>query len=238
MTGAGPRRGERAGPANAAAMTVDPLAGKLAPLALLVDVPRLVQRVAPAGDHAGDLPLSRAARHRWPPLSRHRHARAVGTHLCERARGPCGQRCRRDGAHNDDYTPTPAVSLAILRYNRGRSSGLADGIVVTPSHNPPDNGEFKYNLPSGGPAGEDVTGWIEACANARSALAAKRVPVRASCGATAASGRPTRTASFRRCCRRRSPPEPAATPPSATASWYARSASRCIRSLRRAMTAG
>ncbi len=65
-------------------------------------------------------------------------------------------------APDDEYTPTPAVSHAILRYNRGRSAGLADGIVVTPSHNPPDNGGFKYNPPNGGPAGEDVTGWIEA----------------------------------------------------------------------------
>jgi phosphoglucomutase len=65
-----------------------------------------------------------------------------------------------------EFTPTPAVSHAILVYNRGRSSGLADGIVITPSHNPPDNGGFKYNPPNGGPAGSDVTGWIEARANA------------------------------------------------------------------------
>ncbi len=57
-------------------------------------------------------------------------------------------------AADDEYTPTPAVSHAILTYNRGRTSGLADGIVVTPSHNPPDNGGFKYNPPNGGPADE------------------------------------------------------------------------------------
>ena len=68
-------------------------------------------------------------------------------------------------AVNDEYTPTPAVSHAILTYNRGRSTGLADGIVVTPSHNPPDNGGFKYNPPHGGPAGTEITGWIEAAAN-------------------------------------------------------------------------
>ena len=68
-------------------------------------------------------------------------------------------------ATHDEYTPTPAISHAILNHNRGRTSGLADGIVVTPSHNPPDNGGFKYNPPSGGPAGEEVTGWIEAAAN-------------------------------------------------------------------------
>jgi phosphoglucomutase len=69
-------------------------------------------------------------------------------------------------ATNDEYTPTPAVSHAILTYNRGRKSGLADGIVVTPSHNPPDNGGFKYNPPNGGPAGPEITDGIQAAANA------------------------------------------------------------------------
>ena len=69
-------------------------------------------------------------------------------------------------AKGGEFTPTPAVSHAILVYNRGRETGLADGIVVTPSHNPPDNGGFKYNPPNGGPADTDVTGWIEAKANA------------------------------------------------------------------------
>ena len=68
-------------------------------------------------------------------------------------------------AVNDEYTPTPAVSHAILVYNRGRTEGLADGIVVTPSHNPPDSGGFKYNPPNGGPADGNVTGWIGARAN-------------------------------------------------------------------------
>ncbi|GAA1369777.1 phosphoglucomutase (alpha-D-glucose-1,6-bisphosphate-dependent) [Streptomyces beijiangensis] len=65
----------------------------------------------------------------------------------------------------DGYTPTPAVSHAILTYNRGRNSALADGVVVTPSHNPPADGGFKYNPPSGGPAGSDATGWIQDRAN-------------------------------------------------------------------------
>jgi phosphoglucomutase len=65
-----------------------------------------------------------------------------------------------------EYTPTPAVSHAILVYNRGRSSGLADGIVITPSHNPPDNGGFKYNPSNGGPADSDITKWVEDRANA------------------------------------------------------------------------
>ncbi|MGY2080682.1 phosphoglucomutase (alpha-D-glucose-1,6-bisphosphate-dependent) [Modestobacter sp. SYSU DS0657] len=65
----------------------------------------------------------------------------------------------------DGYTPTPAVSHAILTANRGKTSGLADGIVVTPSHNPPRDGGFKYNPPSGGPADTDATGWIAKRAN-------------------------------------------------------------------------
>jgi len=65
----------------------------------------------------------------------------------------------------DRYTPTPAVSHAILRANRGKKSGLADGIVVTPSHNPPRDGGFKYNPPHGGPADSDATGWIANRAN-------------------------------------------------------------------------
>jgi phosphoglucomutase len=63
------------------------------------------------------------------------------------------------------YTTTPAVSFAILSYNRGRKDGLADGIVITPSHNPPDDGGFKYNPPSGGPAGPEITGKIQERAN-------------------------------------------------------------------------
>ncbi|MEO6577622.1 MAG: alpha-D-glucose phosphate-specific phosphoglucomutase, partial [Candidatus Limnocylindria bacterium] len=68
--------------------------------------------------------------------------------------------------HDRGYTPTPVISHAILRYNRGRQSGLADGIVVTPSHNPPDDGGFKYNPPTGGPADTEITAWIEQSANA------------------------------------------------------------------------
>ena len=68
-------------------------------------------------------------------------------------------------ARHDEYTPTPAVSHAILTYNRGRTSGIADGIVITPSHNPPESGGFKYNPPHGGPADVEITQWIEAKAN-------------------------------------------------------------------------
>ena len=66
----------------------------------------------------------------------------------------------------DRYTPTPALSHAVLTYNRGRTSGLADGVVVTPSHNPPADGGFKYNPPDGGPAGSDITGAVQDAANA------------------------------------------------------------------------
>jgi phosphoglucomutase len=68
-------------------------------------------------------------------------------------------------AADGNFTPTPAVSHAILVYNKGRSAGLADGIVITPSHNPPESGGFKYNPPNGGPADTQITGWIEARAN-------------------------------------------------------------------------
>jgi len=63
------------------------------------------------------------------------------------------------------YTPTPVISQAILSYNKDRTCGLADGVVITPSHNPPDNGGFKYNPPNGGPADTDATGWIARRAN-------------------------------------------------------------------------
>ncbi|TCB95923.1 alpha-D-glucose phosphate-specific phosphoglucomutase [Micromonospora zingiberis] len=75
----------------------------------------------------------------------------------------------------DGYTPTPAVSHAILHHNRGRTAGLADGIVITPSHNPPDDGGFKYNPTHGGPADSDATRWIQDRANAILAAGLKEV---------------------------------------------------------------
>ena len=79
----------------------------------------------------------------------------------------------------DGYTPTPVISHAILRYNRGRAAGRADGIVITPSHNPPRDGGFKYNPPHGGPADSDATTWIQDRANALLAdglRGVKRIP--------------------------------------------------------------
>ena len=83
-------------------------------------------------------------------------------------------------AEGDEYTPTPVISHAILTHNRGRRSGLADGIVVTPSHNPPQDGGFKYNQPHGGPADTAATGWIERKANEfleSRLVGVKRVPL-------------------------------------------------------------
>src|SRR5204862_5160093 len=77
------------------------------------------------------------------------------------------------------YTPTPVISHAILTYNRNRISGLADGFVITPSHNPPEDGGFKYNPSHGGPADTNVTRWIQDRANEllrQSNAGVKRVP--------------------------------------------------------------
>jgi phosphoglucomutase len=89
-------------------------------------------------------------------------------------------------ADGTDYTPTPAVSHAILTYNRGRRSGRADGIVVTPSHNPPEDGGFKYNPPHGGPAEAAITGTVQARANdllVQHLHGVKRMPLEAALGA-------------------------------------------------------
>ncbi len=86
----------------------------------------------------------------------------------------------------DGLTPTPAISRAILVHNRGRTDRLADGVVITPSHNPPDDGGFKYNPPNGGPADSDVTGWIQERANAllkEGNADVKRVPIASALGA-------------------------------------------------------
>ena len=89
-------------------------------------------------------------------------------------------------AEKDEYTPTPVISHAIITYNRGRKTGLADGIVITPSHNPPHDGGFKYNPPNGGPAETDVTNWIEAKSNEfleSGLLDIKRIPFEKALGA-------------------------------------------------------
>ena len=180
-------------------MKISPLAGKPAPSAILVNVPRLLtayytgvpdpsvpeQRVAfgTSGHRGSSLKL---AFNEW-------HILAITQAIClyrkrQKIAGPlymgidthalsvpaCATALEvlaANGvevmlAEGDEYTPTPVISHAILTYNRGRKTGLADGIVITPSHNPPHDGGFKYNPPTGGPADEAVTGWIEAKANA------------------------------------------------------------------------
>src|SRR6187401_664554 len=79
---------------------------------------------------------------------------------------------------DDGFTPTPVISRAILVYNRNREKHFADGIVITPSHNPPADGGFKYNPPNGGPADTEVTRWVERRANEllRNSAGTKRIP--------------------------------------------------------------
>jgi phosphoglucomutase len=194
---------------------LNPLAGKPAPAASLVNIPRLVtayyserpdplvpaQRVAfGTSGHRGssfDIGFNEA------------HVLSISQAICEyrRQHGIDGPLFMGFDTHalsapafvsalevlaangvevmiaaQDEYTPTPAISHAILTYNRGRSAGLADGIVITPSHNPPDNGGFKYNPTNGGPADSDITKWIENRANdllRPGALGVKRTAYRA-----------------------------------------------------------
>lgn len=179
-------------------MKVNPLAGKPAPPAMLVDVPRLItayftdmpdffvptQRVAfGTSGHRGSsfeksfnewhvLAISQAiCQYRTQQGIDGPLFLGIDTHaLSVPAFSSALEVLAANGvevmlAENDEYTPTPVISHAILAYNRGRDTGLADGIVITPSHNPPDNGGFKYNPPNGGPADAGVTGLIEAKAN-------------------------------------------------------------------------
>ena len=131
-------------------------------------VPCRLQRGAHPGHDRGHLPLPLRPGVHGPAVHRPRHPRAVRAGLAHGARGAGRRTGSTSGStRRDGFTPTPAVSHAILVANRGRSAadGLADGIVVTPSHNPPDDGGFKYNPPNGGPADTDVTRWIQDEAN-------------------------------------------------------------------------
>jgi phosphoglucomutase len=179
-------------------MGINPLAGKPAGPALLVDVPKLVtayyteipdpsvteQRVSfGTSGHRGSafekafnewhilaisqaICLYRVQKHIDGPLflGMDTHALSVPA-LASALEVIAANDVEVMLAEGDEYTPTPAISLAILTYNRGRKTGLADGIVITPSHNPPHDGGFKYNPPDGGPADEIITGWIETKAN-------------------------------------------------------------------------
>jgi phosphoglucomutase len=136
-----------------------PLAGEPAPQARLVNVARLV--------------TAYYVERPDPALPEHRVAFGTpGTHaLSEPARVSALEVLAADGVDvmldaDDGFTPTPVVSQAILAHNHGRRNGLADGIVITPSHNPPKSGGFKYDPPSGGPADTEITAWIQDTANA------------------------------------------------------------------------
>ena len=127
---------------------------------------RLVHRGAHPGHHPGHLRVPARPGHRRPAVHGQGHARR----LRRRPSAP-PSRCwpptasRRSIQRDDGVTPTPVISRAILVHNRGRQAHLADGIVITPSHNPPEDGGFKYNPPDGGPADTDVTRWIQDRAN-------------------------------------------------------------------------
>ncbi len=179
-------------------MIVSPLAGKAAPAAILVNVPRLISAYytdIPDASVATQCVAFGTSGHRGSSLAasfNEWHVLGISQAICRYRKkqgidGPlflgidthalsvpaCASALEVLAANgvdvmladNDEYTPTPAISHAILTYNRGRTTGLADGIVITPSHNPPDNGGLKYNPPNGGPADTDATGWIEAAAN-------------------------------------------------------------------------
>jgi phosphoglucomutase len=180
------------------ATAISPLAGKPAPMSMLVDLARLEREYyerKPEMDDPTQLVSFGTSGHRGSPFRgsfTQAHIAAITQAICDYRRsqridGPLymgkdthalsepAQRTalevlaangveaiiQRDGG----VTPTPVISRAILVYNRGRKEHLADGIVVTPSHNPPEDGGFKYNPPNGGPADIDVTGWVQRRAN-------------------------------------------------------------------------
>jgi phosphoglucomutase len=181
------------------AADVSPLAGKIAPASMLVNVPRLMTAYF-SGQPDLAVPSQRVAfgtsGHRGSAFNNafnEAHIVAISQALCDyrRQSGIDGPLFMGIDSHalaeaafvsalevfaaNDvtvmideagGYTPTPVISHAILAYNRGRTSGLADGVVITPSHNPPEDGGFKYNPPNGGPADTDITTVIERAANA------------------------------------------------------------------------
>jgi phosphoglucomutase len=177
---------------------ISPLAGRLAPKEMLIDVARLereyFERVPDVSD-ATQMVSFGTSGHRGSPLRgtfMETHILAITQAICDyrRMRGTDGPLYMGKDTHalsgpaqrtalevlaanevetiiqrDDGVTPTPVISRAILVYNRGRRDHLADGIVITPSHNPPEDGGFKYNPPNGGPADTDVTRWVEDRAN-------------------------------------------------------------------------
>src|SRR5213083_1112401 len=179
-------------------MAISPLAGKVAPKEMLVDLARLDREYYAQRPDVGD-PNQRVifgtSGHRGSSLRgtfTEAHILAITQAICDYRRGQgidgpvyvgkdthalsgpaqrtalevlVGNGVETMIQRDDGFTPTPAISHAILTYNRDRSKGLADGIVITPSHNPPEDGGLKYNPPNGGPADTDVTKWVQDRAN-------------------------------------------------------------------------
>ncbi len=151
-------------------------------------VRRHVQRGSHPRHHPGDLPLSQIEGHRRSALPRPRYPCAVRTRIPLRPRSAGGERRGRDDRCAGRLHADPAISHAIITHNAAGQGGNADGIVITPSHNPPTDGGFKYNPPHGGPAETEITGWIEKTANnilASGLKDVKRIPFeRAQAGAS------------------------------------------------------
>ena len=186
-----------------AEMSVDPRAGTLPEQSDLIDVDRLLAAYHEQPDPANRVAFGTSG-HRGSSLAgtfTEAHVLAISEAVCRyrEAQGIDGPLFLGRDTHalsepasetivevlaahgvdvvvdaGDGATPTPVISHAILGHNRGDGRGTADGIVVTPSHNPPADGGFKYNPPSGGPADTDVTGWIEQEANAAARRRARR----------------------------------------------------------------
>jgi phosphoglucomutase len=179
-------------------MPISPLAGRVAPKEILVDLTRLERDYYARRPDMADLNqrvIFGTSGHRGSSLRgtfTEAHILAITQAICDyrRSQGTDGPLYMGKDTHalsapaqrtalevlagngvetmiqrDDAFTPTPAVSHAILTYNRGRTQGLADGIVITPSHNPPEDGGFKYNPANGGPADTDVTSWVQDRAN-------------------------------------------------------------------------
>ncbi len=179
-------------------MPISPLAGKPAPRAMLVDIPKLVSAyytTAPDPENPAQAVSFGTSGHRGTSLVgtfNQAHIWATTQAICDfrAAKGITGplfigmdthalsapamasalEVLAANGVETlmnwEGYTPTPVISHAILGWNKGRQSGLADGVVVTPSHNPPQDGGFKYNPPAGGPADTEITAQVQAMANA------------------------------------------------------------------------
>ncbi len=188
-------------------MSLHPLAGQRAPVSMLVNIPRLI--AAYYTDEAKGPVAFGTSGHRGSSFSgtfNETHIAATAQAICDHRefKGITGPLFLGFDTHalseaafrtalevfcangvevvlhaGDEYTPTPVISFLILRHNRGKKAGLGDGVVITPSHNPPRDGGFKYNPPSGGPADVEITAWVQERANrlmAEGGAKIRRVP--------------------------------------------------------------